>query len=72
VPGYIDEHEIRGIARFIAALSPEIPYSLLAFHPQFRMAGLPATSKALAERCRAAAGEAGLRQVRIGNMYLLK
>ena len=72
VPGYIDEHEIEGIARFIAALSPEIPYSLLAFHPQFRMADLPATSKALAARCRAAACEAGLRSVRIGNLHLLR
>jgi pyruvate formate lyase activating enzyme len=72
VPGYIDEHEIRGIARFIAALNPEIPYSLLAFHPQFRMTDLPATSRALAERCRAAACEAGLRRVGIGNMHLLK
>jgi pyruvate formate lyase activating enzyme len=72
VPGYIDEHEIRGIAQFIAALSPEIPYSLLAFHPQFRMADLPPTSKALAERCRAEAFDAGLRSVRIGNKHLLK
>jgi pyruvate formate lyase activating enzyme len=72
VPGYIDEHEIRNIARFIAALNPEIPYSLLAFHPQFRMADLPVTSRALAECCRAAACEAGLRNVRIGNMHLLR
>jgi pyruvate formate lyase activating enzyme len=42
VPGYIDEREIQGIARFIAGLNPDIPYSLLAFSsaiPHGRLAG---------------------------------
>jgi pyruvate formate lyase activating enzyme len=71
VPGYLDEMEVRGIARFIAGLNSEIPYSLLAFHPQFRMADLPVTSRALAERCVAAAQESGLKQVHVGNVHLL-
>ncbi len=72
VPGYIDGREVRRIAEFIAGLNPQIPYSLLAFHPQFRMADLPVTPRALAERCVAAAREAGLTQVHVGNVHLLQ
>ncbi|UCD71577.1 MAG: radical SAM protein [Syntrophobacterales bacterium] len=71
VPGYIDDEEIKGISRFIASLSPEIPYALLAFHPQFYFVDLPATSRSHALRCKGIAEEAGLRQVRIGNSHLL-
>ena len=71
VPGYIDENEVRGIARFIASINPEIPYSMLAFYPHFYMSDLPLTSKVLSERCLKAAQEAGLKNVRIGNVHLL-
>ena len=71
VPGYIDEQEIGAIAKFVADLDPDIPYSLLAFHPQFYMSDLPVTSKDHAERCYQAARDAGLNNVRIGNVHLL-
>jgi pyruvate formate lyase activating enzyme len=71
VPGYIDLIEVAAIACFIAALNRDIPYSLLAFHPQFYMSDLPLTSKRLAESCLKVAGEAGLTNVRIGNTHLL-
>jgi pyruvate formate lyase activating enzyme len=71
VPGYIDEQEIAGIARFIARCQPDIPYSLLAFHPQFYMADLPLTSRKLADRCYQTARDAGLTRVRLGNIHLL-
>ena len=71
VPGYIDAREVSSIAGFIAALDPEIPYSLLAFHPEYRMRDLPATSRKLAEECLGAARQAGLLKVKVGNMHLL-
>lgn len=71
VPGYIDVEEVSAIARFIASLDPDILYSLLAFHPQFYMSDLPLTRKHLAERCLKSAREAGLSNVRIGNIHLL-
>lgn len=37
VPGYIDENDVREIARFIALQDRAIPYALLAFSPQFLM-----------------------------------
>jgi len=71
VPGYIDEEEIRSISEWIASLDPEIPYALLAFHPQFLFKDLPTTSRALAFRCKEVAEAAGLQRVRIGNLHLL-
>jgi pyruvate formate lyase activating enzyme len=71
VPGYIDEIEVEGIARFIATLDPSIPYSLSAFHPQFYMSDLPMTPKYLAERCVRVARRAGLKNVIVGNVHLL-
>jgi pyruvate formate lyase activating enzyme len=71
VPGYIDEEEIGKIAQFIAALNPDIPYSLLGFHPQFYRQDLPRTSLEHAERCLKAARKAGLKRVKIGNVHLL-
>jgi len=71
VPGYIDEQEIRSLAGFVASISPDIPYSLLGFYPHFYMSDLSVTTKALAQRCLQAAGEAGLKNVRIGNVHLL-
>ena len=72
VPGYIDKEEVANIASFIASLNPEIPYSLLGFHPQFFMSDLPATSRRIAYECLEAAKEAGLKNVRIGNLHLLQ
>jgi len=71
VPGYIDEKEVQDISKWIASLDPEIPYVLLAFHPQFFFTDLPVTPRDLAFRCKEVAEEAGLQRVRIGNLYLL-
>ncbi len=72
VPGYVDLEEIHGIARFIAALNPEIPYSLLAFYPQFYLPDLPVTSREFALQARDTALAAGLRHVNVGNVHLLR
>lgn len=71
VPGYIDDNEIKGLSRFIASLSPEIPYSLLAFYPHFYMKDLPLVKKRDAYRYLEIAKEAGLKNVRVGNTHLL-
>jgi pyruvate formate lyase activating enzyme len=72
VPGYIDAQETYSIARFIASVDPEIPYSLLAFHPDFVLSDLPCTSRRQASACLEAAGRAGLTRIRIGNRHLLR
>lgn len=71
VPGYVDVQEVRRLARFIASIDKGIPYSLLAFHPQFHMTDMPPTPRRLAEECLEAALKEGLRRVRLGNVHLL-
>jgi pyruvate formate lyase activating enzyme len=71
IPGYIDEEEVRRIARWISSLHPDIPYALLAFAPQFLFKDLPTTPRKLAFRCKEVAEAEGLRNVRIGNIHLL-
>lgn len=72
IPGYIDIQEVKKISSFIASLDPNIPYSLLAFYPHFYMDDLPFTSKEVALECLKTAKNAGLKNVRIGNVHLLQ
>ena len=71
VPGYVDSFEVRNLARFIASLSPSIPYTLLAFHPDFRMGDLHSTSRQHALECLEAAKAEGVQNVHLGNVHLL-
>jgi pyruvate formate lyase activating enzyme len=72
VPGYVDLEEIYGLARFLATLNHNIPYSLLAFYPQFYLNDLPTTSRDFAFKARQVALEAGVKRVNLGNLHLLK
>lgn len=71
IPGYVEVEEIRRIADLIAECDPTIPYSLLAFSPQYMMDDLPTTSLKMANECVQVAKSAGLKHVKIGNANLL-
>jgi len=71
VPGYIDVEEVRAIAHFIASLDPSIPWTLLAFHPDFRMRDLPATPRSQALECLEVAKAEGVQNLHLGNVHLL-
>lgn len=71
VPGYVGVEEVRRIAGFIAGVNRDIPYSLLAFAPQFLMVDLPRTSVEHAEAAYQAALDQGLSNIRLGNRHLL-
>ena len=70
VPGYVDEDEVANLSNFIADIDTKIPYTLLAFSPQYMLTDLPTTSKDLAFRCYDIA-KRNLEKVRIGNILLL-
>ena len=72
VPGYVDLEEIYGLARFLAVLDPDLPYSLLGFYPQFFLDDLPVTSREFALQAARTAREAGLKRVHLGNLHLLR
>ena len=70
VPGYVEAEEVSRLSAFIARINPEIPYTLLAFCPQYVMDDLPTTSRKQANQCYEAARK-HLNHVRIGNVNLL-
>ena len=70
--GYIEEQEIKSLARLIEFLDPEIPLTLNACRPGRCLADLPVTSRDHAEHCREVALSFGLRNVRIGNPQWLQ
>ncbi len=71
VPGYIDAQEISQLARLLARLDPEIPWTLLAFYPAFILNDLPTTSRRHAAEALALARAEGLKRVHLGNVHLL-
>ena len=71
VPFYVDEQEVEQIAAFIARINPDIPYSLLVFHPSFYMRDMPITPREQAFKCYEAAKKY-LNKVNIGNKQLLE
>ncbi|MBW1712447.1 MAG: radical SAM protein, partial [Deltaproteobacteria bacterium] len=71
VPGYVTPEEVGLVARFMAKLNPDIPYALLAFHPDFYLDDLPTTSRQHAQEALEAAKKEGLSRVRLGNVHLL-
>ena len=70
VPGYVDTLEVEQISKFIAELDPNIPYTLLAFYPQYMLYDLPTTRSKHAYECYNTA-KRYLKNVRIGNIHLL-
>jgi pyruvate formate lyase activating enzyme len=69
VPGFNDSsEELMDAARFIRSVSPDIPWHVTAFHPDYKMTELPPTSVATLVRAAEIGEEAGLNYVYAGNI----
>ena len=69
VPGWNDsDEELRDIARFLAAVSPDIPWHVTAFHKDYRMTDPDATPAGTLLRAATIGREEGLRYVYAGNL----
>ncbi|UCE00562.1 MAG: AmmeMemoRadiSam system radical SAM enzyme [Chloroflexota bacterium] len=69
VPGFNDStEELLDAGKFIASVSPDIPWHVTAFHPDYRMVDPPATSVATMVRAAEIGIEAGLNYVYAGNI----
>jgi len=68
IPGVVEADQIGGIAELLAAVDPEIPFTLLAFFPAYRMQDVPAPTVAQMVRAWEAAVSKGLRRIRLGNL----
>jgi pyruvate formate lyase activating enzyme len=71
IPGMNDSHdELDAASRWMAEeLGPDVPWHFTAFHPDYRMRNVPATSLELLERARKIAESHGLRYVYTGNVH---
>ena len=68
VPGFNDsEEELRGMARFLAQISRDIPWHVTAFHPDYKLGDREGTKRESVIRAAAIGREAGLRYVYGGN-----
>jgi len=69
VPGWNDsEGELREAARFLASVSPDIPWHVTAFHKNYKMTDPSNTSAATLLRAAAIGREEGVRFVYVGNL----
>lgn len=69
VPGFNDgDEELTSIAKFLAAVSRDIPWHVTAFHPDYKMTDPCRTPAATLNRAYEIGQEAGLRYVYPGNI----
>jgi len=69
VPGFNDsDGELRQIAEFLASVSPDIPWHVTAFHPDYQMEDTPATPVRTLLRACEQGREAGIHYVYAGNI----
>jgi pyruvate formate lyase activating enzyme len=69
VPGFNDStEELFEAARFLCSVSPEIPWHVTAFHPDYQMTGVEFTPPETLLRAAEIGREAGLKYVYAGNL----
>jgi pyruvate formate lyase activating enzyme len=69
IPGWNDgTEELEGIARFLAGISPDLPWHLTAFHQDYKMTDRANTPAEALLRAAAVGRRAGLRFVYAGNL----
>ncbi len=69
VPGRNDsEEELRGVAEFLVSVSPDVPWHISRFHPDYLETDLPATPLESMELAKRLGREAGLNYVYMGNV----
>ena len=69
IPGFNDsDEEVRGLTRFLAGVSHDIPWHVTAFHPDYKMSDVTSTTAAMLQRAAAIGRDAGLRFVYAGNL----
>ena len=70
IPGKNDsDMELSSIARFIAGISPTIPWHISAFHPVFKMREVNETPIETMRHASEIGKKAGLKYIYIGNVY---
>lgn len=67
IPGWVETGQLESIASLLATVDPEIPFTILAFFPEYMMKDVPSPSLDSMIKAYQAVKGAGLKRVRLGN-----
>ena len=70
IPGWVETDQIGNIAMELASVDVEIPFTLLAFFPEYKMRDVPSPTLWQMIDAYSAAKDAGLRKIKLGNLHL--
>ncbi|MDI6885210.1 MAG: hypothetical protein QMD22_02460 [archaeon] len=70
IPGWVETDQIGNIAMELAPVDVEIPFTLLAFFPEYNMRDVPSPTLWQMIDAYSAAKDAGLRKIRLGNLHV--
>lgn len=68
IPGWVETDQIRKIAKLVASVSYEIPFTILAFFGEYKLKDVPSPNLCQMLEAYHASKEAGLRNVKLGNI----
>lgn len=68
IPGLVETNQLKQIAELLASACKDIPFTILAFFPAYKMAKFRAPNTEEMIDAYAAAGAAGLKNVHLGNL----
>ena len=68
IPGWVEAGQLRKIARTLAEVDPQIPYTILAFFPEYQMKAVPSPSFEQMLDAYNRVKDVGLHNVRLGNI----
>jgi pyruvate formate lyase activating enzyme len=69
IPGFNDsENELKEIAQFLVTISPDLPWHISAFYPNYKMLDVPSTPKETLLKAYHIGKNAGLKYVYTGNI----
>ncbi|MEO2240738.1 MAG: radical SAM protein [Euryarchaeota archaeon] len=70
IPGHVEADQILRIAHHVAQVDRDIPFTILAYFPEYKLSARPPLRSELETAERLAREVAGLRRVRIGNEHV--
>jgi len=68
IPGWVEADQIGKIAELLAQVDPTIPYAIIAFIPEHKLASVPPPNFQQMIEAYHAAKDAGLKNIRLGNL----
>ncbi|MBE0516407.1 MAG: hypothetical protein IBX41_03295 [Methanophagales archaeon] len=71
IPGWVETDQIGNIATELASVDAEIPFTILAFFPEYKMRDVPSPTLWQMIEAYRAAKDAGLRRIKLGNLHVV-